>query len=127
MLLDEILLSDPLPPSRITSGIPRPLEIICLTCLQKDPLRRYASAGDLADDLIRWRAKLPIKARPASALEKVWRSCRRRPVIASLVGTLALTISVGFIVVFGLWRYADVQRKRAEADYAVARSAPRGC
>ena len=36
---------EPLPPRKIQPGLPRDLETICLTCLQKDPARRYRSAG----------------------------------------------------------------------------------
>ncbi len=61
-LLEAILQSDPVPPSRLNSGIVSPLETICLTCLQKDPLRRYGSAKALTDDLRRWLDGRPIEA-----------------------------------------------------------------
>ena len=46
--LHRVLGEAPVPPRQIQPGIPRPLERICLTCLEKDPGRRYASASDLA-------------------------------------------------------------------------------
>ena len=39
------------------------VETIVLTCLQKDPARRYQTAGELARDLQRWSDDLPIVAR----------------------------------------------------------------
>src|SRR5262245_41265831 len=71
----------------VTNGskdVDRDLEIICLKCLEKEPVRRYSSAQALAEDLERWLAHEPIRARPASSPEKFWRWCRRKPILAGL-------------------------------------------
>ena len=122
-LLDEILLSDPVPPSRLNSGVPRALETICLTCLRKDPKRRYASAARLADDVRSWLENRPIKAKPVSAFEKTSLWCQRRPAVAGLASVLGLTILISFIAVVTLWRYADAKRRNAEEDNRVAQGA----
>jgi serine/threonine-protein kinase len=126
----RIQTEDPVPPRRLNPKVPCDLEVLCLTCLEKDPRRRYRSAGDLADDLGRWLEGHPISARPVPLVEKGWRWCRRRPGVAALLATLAMTLSAGFLVIFGLWREAEAARRRAEAaqrraeaDYEVGRAA----
>ena len=95
--LDNLRQQQPVPPSQINSKVPCDLEIICLKCMDKDPQRRYPSAQALAADLTRFLVGEPIQARPASALEKGWRWCRRRPVIAGLTAALAVAVLGGLV------------------------------
>jgi WD40 repeat protein/serine/threonine protein kinase len=100
--LETLLLvrtEDPVPPRRQVPRIPRDLETICLKCLEKEPARRYASALDLADDLRRFRAGEPIRARPTPGWERLWKWSRRRPVIAGLSVALAAVTLLSFVLV----------------------------
>jgi len=83
------------PPSRFNSKVPRDLEVICLKCLEKAPQARYASAGDLADDLERFLRHEPIYARPVAPGERLIRWIRRHPLPAAL--TVAFLVLVGLI------------------------------
>jgi len=63
--------------------VPRDLDTICLKCLEKEPGRRYADAGELAADLRRYIDGEPILARPLSQSRKVWRWARQQPGLAT--------------------------------------------
>ncbi|MFO1498236.1 MAG: serine/threonine-protein kinase [Verrucomicrobiota bacterium] len=80
-------------PISLDSTIPVELSVICSKCLEKAPSRRYSSAGTLADDLERWLRHEPILAQSTTALGRLGKWARRKPVHAALVGTVALGLS----------------------------------
>ena len=59
-----------------------------LKAIEKDPKARYQSAEAMGEDLGRFLADEPIRARQVSAAERYWRWARRNPVIAFLGGVL---------------------------------------
>jgi serine/threonine protein kinase/formylglycine-generating enzyme required for sulfatase activity len=97
-LIEQIKDREPARPRSLDGGIPRDLETVVLKPMHKDPGRRYPSAQHLADDLRRWLAGEPVRARPVVRLERGWRWARRNPVVTSLIGSvlgLLLVIAVG--------------------------------
>ncbi len=117
--LEQVKNAEPVPPSKLQPGLPRDLETICLKCLQKDPSRRYATAGELADDLGRWRTGAPINARPIPFWERGWRWARHRPAVAALSALIVLISAVSFGLVAWLWARAE---ERADAAIVARRS-----
>ena len=95
--VEQVKSIEPVAPSRLQPGLPRDLETICLSCLQKEPSRRYETAGALADDLRRYLNGEPIEARRSRWIEQAWKWCRRNPAVARLT-TLSLLLSVAIIV-----------------------------
>src|SRR5262249_31132243 len=82
--LNQVLTHEPAPPRRLNSRTPRDLETVCLKCLEKQPGRRYASALELAEDLRRFRAGQPVRARPVGALERGWKWARAHAALTSV-------------------------------------------
>jgi eukaryotic-like serine/threonine-protein kinase len=102
--LEQVRTQEPVPPTRLQPRCPRDVETICLKCLQKDPQRRYPGCEALADDLRRFLAGEPIRARPVSRVERAWRWCRRNPRVAAMGATVAVllilvAISLGVLAV----------------------------
>jgi hypothetical protein len=130
--LDQVRFADPVPPSRLRPNLPRDLGTIVLTCLNKDPARRYPTAQALAADLTRFLAGESIWARPAGTAERAARWARRRPAVAGLLVALALVVAAALGTTTTLWRRAAAARdaeglaradERAEREQAEARSA----
>jgi serine/threonine protein kinase/WD40 repeat protein/tetratricopeptide (TPR) repeat protein len=91
-LIQRILHDDPPAPRKLDPRIPRDLETVVLKAIAHDPARRYATAGDLAEDLRRFLADRPVRARRSRLPERFWRWCRRNPAVASLTAVIALLL-----------------------------------
>ncbi|MEO6809269.1 MAG: protein kinase, partial [Isosphaeraceae bacterium] len=91
--LEQVKGTEAVPPSRLVPGLSRDLETICLVCLRKEPERRYASAGALAEDLRRSLSGETILARRRGPAQRAWRWCRRNPMVAALAASVLLLLT----------------------------------
>jgi WD40 repeat protein/serine/threonine protein kinase/tetratricopeptide (TPR) repeat protein len=115
-LVHQVMNTEPPRPRRLNPDVPRDLETVVLKAIARDPAHRYQSAADLAEDLRRFVADRPIRARRFTWLELVWRAARRDPVRATLTGALLLACLAGVIgVATQWWRAEDRARREAEA------------
>jgi WD40 repeat protein/tRNA A-37 threonylcarbamoyl transferase component Bud32 len=105
------------PPRRLQPQVARDLETVCLKCLRKDPAERYARAADLAEDLRRFQAGEPVRARPVGVVEVGLKWSRRHPAAAALYGMILLVLVVGGLGggATWLWRQSEAARQEAES------------
>jgi WD40 repeat protein len=96
----QVLEQEPVPPRRLLPSVPGSLETVCLKALAKDPVKRYASAADLAEDLGRFLEGRPVLARQAGLVERAVKLARRRPAaaVAVALGGLAAAALGGLAV-----------------------------
>jgi serine/threonine-protein kinase len=119
--LEQVRTREPVPPTVLQLKVPGDLETVCLKCLQKDPKKRYPSAGELADDLGRYLRGEPVRARPAGRAERLWRWARRNPKVALLSAGLVLFV-VGWAVSATVLKLeADANARLAETNEQRAR------
>lgn len=106
-VLHQKTFEEPPSPRTLDPALPKDLETICLKCLEREPEKRYQSASEVAEELQRFAAGEPIRARAISSPERVWRWCRRRPAVAGLVAGLFLSLTIGLAGVSSFWLQAE--------------------
>lgn len=106
--------NEPIPPRIFDPSLSRDLDTICRKCLARNPVSRYASAGEVAADLRRHLRGEAILARPPGILERSWKWVVRHPAVAGLL--LSLLVLAGVLVAGSLWFAAD----KARAEHRVS-------
>lgn len=77
-VLIKVIQEPPMPLRQINPDLPAPLETLCLRCLHKDPVSRFSSAGELADELRRWVGSMAPTPRTDP-----WMASPSTPLVAS--------------------------------------------
>jgi tRNA A-37 threonylcarbamoyl transferase component Bud32 len=123
----KILHENPPDVRRFNPRAPRQLAAVCLRALAKNPLERYRNAGELADDVRRFREFLPVSAARPTPGERIAGWARRRPLWAASAAALVLAaIVAGSVLAFEtamerrvLARgFARIEELRADLDGA---------
>jgi serine/threonine-protein kinase len=89
------------------------LDTILMQALQKDPARRYASAGAFVDDIRRYQRGLPIAARRDSFQYRAGKFVRRNAIGVVATGLVLASLVVGLIGM--AWQARVASREAAKA------------
>jgi serine/threonine protein kinase/formylglycine-generating enzyme required for sulfatase activity len=110
-LIKQLGTTEPCRLRKLNRQVPRDLETIVHKAMDREPVRRYATAEDLAADLQRFLNDEPIRARRLSSAECMLRWSRRNKGVAAMTA-LAAALLLTIAVVSGL----DAWRLQGERD-----------
>lgn len=100
-------------PEKLRRELSGDLDTIVMMALRKEPLRRYQSARQLAQDIQRHLDGLPVMARPDTAGYRFSRFVRRNKVGVSAMVIVFVSLLAGIVA-------TTTQARRAERERAVA-------
>ena len=105
-------------PASLPALLSGDLDQIVLMALRKEPVRRYVSAGALADDVRRYLAGMPVRAQPDSARYRISKFVRRHRLgvaaAAAFVGLLGASSAILAV------QRAETARQRDRAERELA-------
>src|SRR5262249_8656654 len=91
-VLAQVVQKDPRLPRRVNPKVPVDLETICLKALEKDPDRRYQTAGQMADDLRRYVHRFAVTARRPGPLVRLAKWVQRHPALTAALVVAGLAV-----------------------------------
>ncbi|HKQ48314.1 MAG TPA: serine/threonine-protein kinase [Phycisphaerae bacterium] len=112
---------EPTPLSTINRVFRGDVETIVGKALEKERLRRYQSAAELAEDIRRFLRDEPIVARPASTLYQLRKFAQRNRALVGGVAAVFIVLVAGTVISTGQYLKAAAARDEArrERDRAV--------
>ena len=117
---------DPVPrPSSRHAGLDGEIDTLVLTCLAKEPERRYQTVNELAADIENSLAHRPIASKRDSYWYVVRKAVARRRLPVAIGSAFLLVIVGGLAASLVFWRQAAYQRDRAAHAEAVAQEEAR--
>jgi len=126
-LLLKVLAGDIASPRLVLPTTPAALSAICMKALALKPEDRYASAGDLAQDIERWLADEPVDVWQEPWTVRWGRWMRRnRTVVSSTAAALGVTFvafGIGLVLLTAANARERSARNEAQQAYTTARRA----
>jgi WD40 repeat protein/tRNA A-37 threonylcarbamoyl transferase component Bud32 len=119
-VIDQVVRGPPTPLGQRQKAIPADLLAIVAKAMARDPLRRYATARELAEDLRRFQTGQIVGAHAYSLGERFVRFVKRyRAVVAVTAVALLILIGMGTASFQGVLAARDrAEHKQAEAEQA---------
>jgi eukaryotic-like serine/threonine-protein kinase len=119
--LDTQKISHTLDARRLTRELRGDLDNIVLVALRKEPTRRYASAEQLADDVARYLADLPVRARADTWTYRAQKFLARNRWSASVAALGVVALVGGIAATAYQAKLAREAQARAERHFADVR------
>jgi serine/threonine protein kinase/WD40 repeat protein len=123
-LIKQVTTGDPPRLRKLRKDAPHDLVTIVEKATDREPARRYQTAGALVDDLQRFLNDEPIRARQQTMVESVWRWARQHRSVAALaavVFVLLTAITAGSVVAAAYFHDLEQEQRalvRAKAALA---------
>lgn len=102
------------PTAGLTRTMAGELDHIVLMALRKEPERRYPSAEQFSDDLLRFLAGQPVRAQPDSFRYRATKFAARNRVGVAAIGVVFVSLVGGLATT--LWQVRKGERERARAE-----------
>lgn len=102
-------------PRQFVPKLSKDLETICLKSMAPDPIKRYLTANDLAEDLNSYVRDLPIKARSLTTSEKIVRFVREHQGL--VMTTSAIIICLSIIAAISLQSRNTIRKKNIALEH----------
>lgn len=111
-VLSKVVNDDPPSPKSIADVIPRDMEAICLTCLEKDKKNRYPTSKALAIDLTRFLEGQSVLAQRKGLISKlVEKMSKNKIATLAIFSTVILLMIVPSVLMFSTTRVGMIRQE----------------
>lgn len=111
-LMHQVLTREPDPPRSLAPLLAPDLEAVIMTCLEKDPERRYPGPADLAADLERFQRGEAVRASLPSLGRRFWQRAQRHRAVALGTSVALVGVLSGGFGAFWIYRDAASESRR---------------
>jgi serine/threonine protein kinase/formylglycine-generating enzyme required for sulfatase activity/cephalosporin-C deacetylase-like acetyl esterase len=101
-IITQIISKEPRRPRQLDDRIPVDLDTICCKAIEKDPNRRYQTAGEFAEDLRCYINRYTIRAKRSGPVDKIIKFVRRHKVPVAMAAGIALAVTIAGV---STWKY----------------------